>query len=186
MPIIQVTTDFAGQVNVNPRLVRVNCNDNLTKVTSPGYLADHLLLPTDFVCVSYSGGQGIFTPSFSGTIVTLVAQVPSVDLPTVSGNLPVFEDTIGNTVDSGVALTAVQLKANIKAFVYSYAGGSATATVPLAGVTTSSVAIADIFTAVNPAVINTVKILAPNNLTIVFSADPGASTINIVAFIAPQ
>jgi hypothetical protein len=106
--------------------------------------------------------------------------------PLANGNLVVANGTAGLTSNSGITATNVQLASNIKAFNYSYAGGSATATVPLTGVTTSSIAVANIATSTNPAVVDFVKILAPNQLTIVFSADPGASTINIIAFLAPQ
>ena len=267
MPIQNIVTDFVGEIDVNPRIVRIQCNDSYATITTAGYLNQaevmgYTILPTDVIFITYLNNTfGEFTPVFSGNIITLQASNSGgVVLPVVAGNFPKFIGTTGQLTDSGIAptnsakpyvasvnaattigdiatfsdikgtvqtsgvsptdstkphvasvngattigqvatfsdlkgtiqnggalLSALQLSANIKAFNYSYAGGSSTATIPLSGVTTSSISVANLATATNPAVVNFVKILAPDQLTIVFDTDPGASTINIVAFLAPQ
>lgn len=134
----------------------------------------------------FSGTTGLMVDSLISPSDATKTKVASIAAATTANQVATFSDTAGTVQSSGTLLSSLQLSANLKAFVYSYAGGSATATVPLTGITTSSIAIADIATSTNPAVINNVKLLAPNQITVVFSADPGASTINLVAFIAPQ
>jgi len=78
MPILQLTTDFAGQVGIQPRLVRLLSSDTYSTITAPGYVSGVsgmgvVLEPTDFVFASYDGGFGSFNPVFSGSTVTLVA-----------------------------------------------------------------------------------------------------------------
>jgi hypothetical protein len=154
---------------------------------NPWVNSGNVVLPVvsgDFA--SFSGTTGLIADSGIAPSNPAKALVSSVNGATVVGDVATFSDVKGTVQNGGTLLSALQLSANIKAFNYSYAGGSATATVALAGVTTSSIAVANLATAINPAVVDFVKILAPNQLTIVFSADPGASTVNIVAVIVPQ
>lgn len=115
MPIIQdITTDTAGQIGVNPRTVRIVCNDSLGTVTSAGYLnptslQGYTMLPTDFVFIMYganSNTPGIFTPTITNGIITLV-ELPNtsggVILPVVNGNFAVFSGTSGIISDAGYA-----------------------------------------------------------------------------------
>jgi len=74
MAISQITTNFTGEVDVFPRLVRMTCNDSLSTITAAGYLsyAGVQFYSTDFIHVSYVDGIGIFTPVFvNGSINTL-------------------------------------------------------------------------------------------------------------------
>lgn len=76
MAIISIFTEAAGQSGVNPRLVKINCNDVISTVTAPGYLSPtnqetFPFYPTDLILVSYNGGTGFFTPKINGNIVTL-------------------------------------------------------------------------------------------------------------------
>lgn len=135
---------------------------------------------------SFSGTTGLIADSGIAPSNPAKIIVASVNGATTIGDVATFADIKGTIQNSGVLLSSLQVAANIKAFNYSYAGGSATATVALTGVTTSSIAVAELATSTNPAVVNFVKILSTNQLTIVFSADPGVSTINIIAFIAAQ
>ena len=77
MPVLNIATDFAGQVGVIPRKVAILCNDSLGTVTTLNYLKSatkmgYPLLPTDQVFVDYSGGSGIFRPNIVGSNITLV------------------------------------------------------------------------------------------------------------------
>lgn len=196
MPILDINPDYTGQVGILPRTVKVICNDNYATVTSAGYLNSSTnqgfnYYPTDVFFVSYlNNAFGIFQPTFSGNLITLVNWVNPGSVA-LSGNLVagnVVEALNANTIeDGGAALSALQRSSNIRALSYNYGGGSTTVTIPVTGVTTSSVPFAGIWTSTNPAVINTVKILSAGQLTVVFSADPGVSTVlNILVFIAPQ
>lgn len=78
MSVLNIATDFAGQVGVNPRRVCIVSNDNLSAVTTLNYLKSATLmgypiLPTDQIFMSYSGGSGIFKPVISGSNITLSA-----------------------------------------------------------------------------------------------------------------
>jgi len=43
MTILQITIDTAGQVGVNPRIVKVVCDDDLSAVTAAGFLNPQVL-----------------------------------------------------------------------------------------------------------------------------------------------
>lgn len=79
MSIIQITTNFAGQVDVHPRLVRVVSSDDFDTITGVNYLAGHGIISTDFVCVSYSDGQAIFTPIIDASGNITLSQQPQED-----------------------------------------------------------------------------------------------------------
>src|SRR5271154_7183435 len=97
MSIVQITTDFAGQIGVIPRLVRVESTDDYAVATAAGYLNGVAgmgvqIAPTDFIFMSYSGGSGVFIPSLSGTNITLnPLPAYATNGPAVVGNLPAFE-----------------------------------------------------------------------------------------------
>jgi hypothetical protein len=70
-----ITTSFVGEVDVNPRLVRVTTSATFIQVTTEGFLSSASgILPTDFICVNYVDGQGMFRPVFSGLNITLALQ----------------------------------------------------------------------------------------------------------------
>lgn len=100
MSIIQVTTDFAGQTGVLPRLVRLLSSDDYDTVTAEGYLNSLAgmgiqLLPSDFIFASYSDGFGMFNPSFSANNITLVPTISTgnIDGPlVVHGNVQAGDD----------------------------------------------------------------------------------------------
>lgn len=115
MPILQITTDFAGQVGVSPRLVRLLCDDDYADVISSGYLNSAAglgtpILPTDFVFVSYSGGWGSFNPTIVGTNITLSPT------PAVAGDGPLI--LVGNA-NAGGATTTISNKTMGQATVVS-------------------------------------------------------------------
>lgn len=85
MGIVSLVTDLAGQIQVNPRRVKLVTTDNLATITAPGYLNSAnlqglQLQPTDFIdCVysytlttnGYSGTKIVFQPVFANGVITL-------------------------------------------------------------------------------------------------------------------
>ncbi len=106
----------------------------------------------------------------------------------VNGNLMSASGTAGKLADSGVAVTALQLKAQVKSATTSNIGGAGAGpiTVTVAGLTAASVVVATIATSSNP--VSVVKAIAgTGNFDVTFSGDPGATcTLNYVAYIAAQ
>ncbi len=108
--------------------------------------------------------------------------------PFTTGHLLASSGTGGLVADSGVATTAVQLSANIKAATTGNIGGAGAGpiTVTVAGLTAASVVVATV-----EASSNAVSVLhataGTGNFDVTFSGDPGAScTLNYIAFIAAQ
>ncbi len=99
MAILQITTEFAGQVGVIPRLVRVWSDDDYDTISAEGYLNAAYALgitiqPTDFIFMTYDGGFGTFNPEFSGQNITLKALPASGNVDgdlTVLGNVQAGE-----------------------------------------------------------------------------------------------
>lgn len=108
--------------------------------------------------------------------------------PFTTGHLLASSGTGGLVVDSGVATSAVQLSANIKAQqVASLGGGGAgPLTVTAAGCTTSSVICVDIVASSNT--VSVAKVTpGTGNFALTLSGDPGATlTISYIMFIAAQ
>jgi hypothetical protein len=106
----------------------------------------------------------------------------------VNGNLIQASGTAGLTVDSGVATSAVQLKANIKAGQSADIGGAGAGPIDIAvvGATAASVAVATVLSSSNAVSILTV-VPGVDKISVTFSADPGAAAVvNYVVFIAAQ
>lgn len=115
MGIVQITTDTAGQVNVNPRRVKIITTDNLATVTTAGYLNSsnlegYTIFPTDIIDMYYSyvssgsvGTYSVFTASISNGVITLVswANPGDVLLPVVSNDFANFNGTTGQIKDAG-------------------------------------------------------------------------------------
>lgn len=108
-------TSIMRDWGTNPAIVRMSTSDTLATVAGAGYLtaqADEISvlnsgewewLASDMVLVVASDGVGFFT--LNATFTTLVAFVfiPGVTLPTVIGNVAVFDSVAGNLADSGAA-----------------------------------------------------------------------------------
>ncbi len=121
-------------------------------------------------------------------VVAATGQFLAKTAALVSGNFPQNSGTAGLVIDSGVAVSALQLKANIKAGHTADIGGGGAGpiTVTLAGVTTASTIIVNILSSSNPV---TVQKVTPGtgDYTVLFSGDPGAACIlSYVCFIAAQ
>jgi len=109
MTISQIQLEFAGQTNVNPRLGRIVCDDNLSTITTAGYLnsnaGGYAFYPTDMLAISYAGGEGFFTLSFgANNVITLAETGTSVTLPTVANDIAIFSNTTGTLADSGIPI----------------------------------------------------------------------------------
>lgn len=115
MGILNLTTDVAGQIGVNPRRVKMITTDSLATITTANYLnAGNLegraLLATDILDVVYlyntatnTGTYGEFLPSFSSGIITLTQFVSpgDVTLPVVNNDFANFDGTTGKIKDGG-------------------------------------------------------------------------------------
>jgi hypothetical protein len=116
MAILSIVTNKPGNIGVVPRRVEILSTDDLSTVTTAGYLSNspstqvNVILPTDIIDMTYNynsatntGTYEEFTPSFSGSVITLVPYVDpgNVLLPVVSGDFANFNGTSGQIKDSG-------------------------------------------------------------------------------------
>lgn len=119
MSIVSIYTDTAGQVGVNPRRIKIVATDSLATVTTAGYLnptslEGYVIYGTDVIDLIYlynaatnAGTYGVFTPSISNGVITLVnwANPGDVLLPVVSGDFANFNGTSGQIKDAGYSPT---------------------------------------------------------------------------------
>lgn len=126
MAIIQITTDVVGQINVNPRRVKIISSDDLAAVTAAGYLNSGNLMgeaiyPTDIIDMWYDyvsnsdvGTYAVFTPDISASLITLNEWENPGDvlLPVVSGNIPKFNGTSGQIEDAAIAASSLIVNSN--------------------------------------------------------------------------
>lgn len=112
MPILQIVTDTTGQVNVNPRRVKIVTSDDLSTVIEAGYLNRNTsglnFVSTDVFDISYAyangvGIYGLFLPVFDGQSITLEQWVSNGDVvfPVHDGNFTVFSGIEGKIQDLG-------------------------------------------------------------------------------------
>lgn len=184
MPILQIKTDFVGQLSVNPRLVRIVTNDDLATVTSLNWLKQaeangYTIYPTDFIAVAYSGGSAWFNPSIdiNGNITLVANDNPGGAI--VSG--PV---TIGDLVKFVGANTVSDVGYKILFGTSSqFAGGGTTFSFSVPGATINSISLVAMKNQTNSASITSFGTVA-DQINVTFSADPGASTlVNYVTFV---
>lgn len=116
MSIIQLERVQIGEVGILPGSVKMITTDNLTTITTAGYLnssaSDVQLSPSDVIECLYSfnvstgSGTLIFLqPSISNGMITLNVSITpgGVLLPVVSGDYASFNGTSGQIKDSGQA-----------------------------------------------------------------------------------
>jgi hypothetical protein len=198
MAILQINTDYTGQSGILPRTVKILCNDSLATVTSANYLSQayqqgYTFYPTDIFIVSYQNNAwALFSATIippDGITLSLAYQPNAVFISgsVTTGHLPSFGSTADSIVDSGIASANVQLISSVIANHYSWGGGGTTNIFTVPGILTTSIVSVTIATASNAVSIISAKIITNGQLTVQFSADPGAgTTINVIAFIAPQ
>jgi hypothetical protein len=119
MGVIQAPAVLPGQVGVIGAMKYMVTSDNLSKITTAGYLnnldlAVNPIFASDVLAVNYSYNQqtnsgtfGIFTVTISNGVITLVdwANAGNVLLPVVSGDVASFNGTTGQIKDSGVTFS---------------------------------------------------------------------------------
>jgi hypothetical protein len=114
------------------------------------------------------------------------ASVASVQTPTVAFNLVEAVDTAGTIGDAGIAVANVQKVTDVKANTHAIAGGGpGPYIIPVVGLTVSSIVIAVPATLTTNTTINNISV-GSGSFSVEFVADPGASTINYIAYIAAQ
>jgi len=127
MGIKSIYTDTTGQVQVNPRRVKIITYDGLSTVTTAGYLSvaplsTYSVYPTDVFDIIYSysdatnsGTYGEFLPTFSNGIVTLSQAASSgITLPTIANHIAVFSNTTGQLgEDAATAINGGNIQAGL-------------------------------------------------------------------------
>lgn len=96
MPILDVNPNFAGEVGVIPRIVRIKTNDTYSEVIAADYLKGYpnwqnTFYENDSVLLSFgtnSASTKYFTLLYSGSNITLV--------PDIGSNLVTFDVTVGH------------------------------------------------------------------------------------------
>jgi hypothetical protein len=194
MGLSSIQMDFTGQVSVNPRLGRIVTPDTFTTITTAGYLnylnlEGQTILPTDFIFINYNLGteSGIFTPSISNGIITLVSFVSntSVHLPVVTGDFATFYNTQGEIQDQGYlpsnpALTRVVMAADatVVGDIPSFADTTGSIT-NAAGFKPSNASNTNLVTVSGATTINDVALFADTAGTIKDVTAPGTATATI-------
>ncbi len=114
----KIVTDTTGQVDVDPRRVKILSTNTLAEITTAGYLSSNAGNPdpiktTDVIDVIYGlsslqspdgGTYEVFRPSFGANgVITLVAWANPGDvlLPVVDKHLAAFNGTTGQIFDNG-------------------------------------------------------------------------------------
>lgn len=139
----------------------------------------------------FATGRVLASSGTGGLVVdsgVTVASLATYTGATVAGHVANFNNTTGQLIDSGVAFSALQLSANIKAGTTADIGGGGAGpiSVVVAGVTAASKIIPVISSSSN--VVSVAKCLATaTGFDITFSGDPGAACIvNYTAFVVAQ
>lgn len=208
MSITSITTDVAGQTGVNPRRVKIVCDNIFDELTAAGFLNSaeslgYTFYPTDFFDIAYgtnSESLGMFTSTISGGIITLTGvNNGTVTLPVTDDHLAAFSGTSGLIDDSGIAASAVAqftgstVSGNIPKFnnttgqlidsgakllcgtTSSWTGGGTSHGFAVTGLSASSQG-ACVINASTNAVSIAKAVCTTNTLTITFSSDPGTGT----------
>lgn len=146
-------------------------------------------------------GSGNFGTTISNTTTQAQSQVvsiPDVGAATgqflaktaalVSGNFPQNSGTAGLVIDSGLAVTNIQQKTQVKAVLTGNIGGSGAGplTVSVAGMTNASVVVCTVSTSSNACYVLKAT-PGTGSFALTVSADPGASlVVSYIAYIAAQ
>ncbi len=141
MAITSIKRDWG----VNPCIVRITSTNTLSQVGTTGYLtaqADNIKAINegafewdieDMVLVYASDGWGFYTidPSFAS--LNAFVFVPGVTLPTVIGDLAMFDSTNGNLADSGIVAADVMTNALASGHLFVGSAGGVATDVALSG-----------------------------------------------------
>jgi hypothetical protein len=112
MSIQSITTEFAGQVGVLPRNVRIATTDTLATATTVNYLQNTQRMgtafyPTDIVFLTCTDGYGIFSPLISGQNITLVSINNPANTGSINNQIVIFNNNAGVIGPSGVAISSI-------------------------------------------------------------------------------
>ncbi len=183
MSISEITTNTTGQIGVNPRIVKVVCDNTLTEVTTAGFLPNNgvssinAILPTDIVLVKYLDNISFFKPSISATgVITLSADSSDVILPTTANYIATFANTDGGIKNGSSTATN---PGNVNAGLSGTAGSvsSFPSTESKGSLKVSAVA--------NTGdTVTTISNVAMGQASVVSIPDPAAATANFV--VAPS
>lgn len=177
------TATKAGTFGIFQLTYSVSTGFTMVLWDNPG----NVLLPVvngDFAIFNGTGGQikdGGYLPS-NAALTNVVMQSAA----SVTGDVPQYNDVKGTLVDSGVAFSALQLKANIHGGTASAAGGAAAQAFTIPNLLSTSIFIPQIKTQATGTVYIESFVVTTGTATITFSADPGAVTINYALFVAAQ
>lgn len=155
MGIVQAPQVLPGQVGVAGAMKYMVTTDNLSTITTAGYLnnidlavfpiaaTDVLGVTYSYVASSNSGTFAIFTVTISNGVITLVewSNPGNVLLPVVAGDIAVFNGTSGQIADTSISSTNPVFLGNVQAGasgtagkVSSYPATAANGSLVLAGV----------------------------------------------------
>lgn len=215
MAILSANFNTTGEQDLNPRIVRIVCDDDIDTVTADGYANDlvqqgNYFQVTDEVHINYgtnSASFNIFTPTIDGLSVTLSPSVAlgNVTLPVADGNVAIFVGTDGSLEDSGATfsdpektkivmangplvvdnlVSAADVTGTVKDAGFSmirgvtsaWGGGGVSHAFSTTGVTGSMAAHATLTASANNVAV-TKTVTGVDQITVSFSADPGAGTV---------
>lgn len=126
----------------------------------------------------------IFADSNAVTNFTIPAEgtvFPTVNIPTIAGNVATFSGTEGVLTDSGTPLSNLQLKSNILCDTVENAGLTDLIVLTVPGVTSNSVALATLSQYSYPTYIQSVY-CSESQIHIQFQAAPGICFISYLVF----
>lgn len=108
MSIVNITTNFTGQVDVQPRMVRIETTNTLAEVTAPDFLKSQIsqFQPEDAALVSLKDNSTkLLNIEIENGTITLVAETGGVKLPVVDGDFALFSGVDGLIEDKGYSPT---------------------------------------------------------------------------------
>lgn len=180
-----ITTEFAGQVGVNPPISRISTSDSAATVTSANYLLPFIqegysFKQADLVAITYDTNgtptSQMFQVSVSAGVYTLVPNDASVTLPVTANHIAVFTDTAG-TLGDDVA-TAIN-GGNIQAGLSGTAGTLASFPATPSKGSLKITAVAN-----TGDTLTTISNVAMGQASVISIPDPAAATANFV--VAPS
>lgn len=184
MSILQIKTDFVGQVSINPRLVRIVTNDNINTVTSLNWLKKeeengYPIYPTDFIAVSYNGGSNWFYPTIDSDGNITLHQMANPGKVVVSGT--VSANDLVKFIDS-TTIADVGYKI-LHGTSSDFGGGGTIFEFSVPGATISSNAIVVMKNQTNDAFITSIG-ADTDIVSVTFNTDPGPATrCNYIVFV---
>lgn len=184
MTIVYKNFGVAGQVGVNPRRVQLIVTDNLSTVTTAGYLNPEALIPdtvltTDIFDCIYSfnkatkvGSYIELLPTISGGVITLNAAEGNVTLPTIANHIATYTNTTGGlSEDPATAISGGNIQAGLSGTAGYLASFPSTASKGSLHVT----AVANTGNTVT-----TISNAAMGQASVVSIPDPGTATTNFI------